>query len=158
MQYKLLQKELRSAETISDIRQKIFESSSGQDPHCTRAIALVFEGLALSAQNALIPLSVTTCPYPTTDFAPFCGEDPTRPHVTAAYQSISCMPCYRSLSFEVRSLGSMLFWYWTILQELRVDHYYRTPTKRAPESSSGTAITDSSVAGPVTDSSYGDPH
>jgi len=104
MQYKLLQKELRSTETTSDIRQKIFESSPGQDPHHTTAITLVFEGLTLSAQNALIPFSVTTPAYPTTKFAPFHGGDPAHPNVTVAYQSISCMPCYHSLSFEVRSL------------------------------------------------------
>ena len=110
MQYKLLQKELRSTEATLGIRQKILESSLGHNPHHTAAITLVFEGLALSAQDALISFStaITTRPIPGSyglpGFEPFHGKDPTNSNLTLSYQSISFMPQYLSLSHEVGPL------------------------------------------------------
>jgi len=110
MQYQLLQKELGSTETILGIRQKILESSLGHNPHHIAAITLVFEGLVLYSQS--VPASFSTAtparPKPGShglpDFIPYHEKDETNSNLTLAYQSISCMPQYQSLSHEVRSL------------------------------------------------------
>jgi len=109
MQYKLLQEELKSTKSTSEIRQKIMESSLGQDPHCAAAITLVFEGLVCT-ESVPSPFSVTATPRPNQgsqdlpDFAPFYDKDPTDSFLTLAYHNISCMLPYRSLSPEVRFL------------------------------------------------------
>jgi len=114
MQHRLLQDELRSAEATLCIRQKIFESSLGHDPHHTAAITLVFEGLALSAWNPPIPFSTATAivskqgSHGLPDFAPHHGRAPDCYNMLT-FQSISFMPQYQLLSHEVRSLKYSVF-------------------------------------------------
>lgn len=110
LQYRLLQQELKCTETTSGVRQKILESSLGQYPHHTAAITLAFEGIA-PAENISLPFSIATTTLKSNKgghslpaFAPHNESDPTNSRLILSYQSISCMPYYHQLSFEVRFL------------------------------------------------------